>query len=58
MNPNNQPTVNQVVKALSRESVGVGALLVGGLKNYPAQPRNQWEEDLETDIMNHGLSDQ
>ena len=55
---NNQPGVHWVVQALSREPEGVGTLLVDDLNTCLSQPRDQREEDLETAIDNHGLTDQ
>ena len=52
------PTVNQITQALECGLKGMGKLLVRDLNTCLENPRDQWEEQLATVLVVHGLTDQ
>ena len=58
VSPKALPTVNRITQALECALKGMEKLLVGDLNACLENPRDQWEEQLATVLVVHGLTDQ
>ena len=56
--PRNITAINWIRKVLECGSEDMGKLIVGDLNTCLENPRDQWEEQLATVLVVHGLTDQ